>query len=100
MSHPDQVIASSKGANVHEPILNNGFNLIVEQQPAAGWSMRLAYVDSTSRHQFVNLEDNPAVNNGIGNTNQRRVYNTAPVVGPCLPSTGCDTPTRRSSRPR
>ena len=35
--------------------------------------MRLAYVGSGSRHQFVKLEINPAVNNGSGlSTNQRR----------------------------
>jgi hypothetical protein len=63
--------------------VTNDFNLIVEQQLSPSWSARVAYVGSTSRHQLVNLEINPAVNNGIGNVNQRRVYNTAPVVGPC-----------------
>ena len=63
--------------------VTNAYNLILEQQLAHSLMMRLAYVGSSSRHQFVNLEINPAVNNGIGSTNQRRVYNTAPVVGPC-----------------
>jgi hypothetical protein len=63
--------------------------------------MRLAYVGSASRHLFVNLEVNPSVNTGTivggkltfpGGTsaaNARRVYNTAPTVGPCLTTTGC-----------
>jgi len=63
--------------------VTNDFNLIVEQQLSPSWSARVAYVGSTSRHQLVNLEINPAVNNGVGSVNQRRVYNTAPVVGPC-----------------
>ena len=72
--------------------VTNDFNLIVEQQLSPNWSATLAYVGSTSRHQLVNLEVNPAVNNGNGNVNQRRVYNTAPIVGPCTTlSTGCDT---------
>jgi hypothetical protein len=53
--------------------------------------MRLAYVGSGSRHQFVNLELNPAVNTTPTSlsTNQRRPYNTAPTVGPCTSGTGC-----------
>jgi hypothetical protein len=43
-------------------------------------------------HQFVNLELNPSVNTGSGlSTNQRRVYNTAPTVGPCTTAAGCAT---------
>jgi hypothetical protein len=65
-----------------------GYNLTVEQQLAPSWSMRLAYVGAGSRHQFVNLDINPSVNNGSGlSTNARRVYNTAPTIGPC-PTTG------------
>lgn len=72
--------------------VTNDFNLIVEQQLSPNWSATLAFVGSTSRHQLVNLEVNPAVNNGIGSVNQRRVYNTAPVIGPCTTtSTGCNT---------
>src|ERR1035441_5453727 len=52
------------------------YNLTVEQQLASSWAMRIAYVGSGSRHQFVNLELNPEVNNGLGgNVNYRRVYN-------------------------
>lgn len=70
--------------------VTNDFNLIVEQQMAASWLVRVAYVGSTSRHQFVNLELNPAVNNGSGlSTNARRVYNTAPTVGPCTVGSAC-----------
>ena len=66
------------------------YNLTVEHQLASSWAMRLAYVGSGSRHQFVNLEINPAVNNGSGlSANARRVYNTAPTVGPCTTATGC-----------
>ena len=66
------------------------YNLIVEQQLANSLAMRIAYVGSASRHQFVNLELNPSVNNGSGlGTNSRRVYNTAPSVGPCTTATGC-----------
>lgn len=77
-----QVAEYDPSGNFQVPVTDD-FNLIVEQQLASNWSMRLAYVGSVSRHQLVNLEVNPAVNNGNGSTNQRRVYNTAPVVGPC-----------------
>jgi hypothetical protein len=77
-------------------------NLTLEQQFGSSWAMRLAYVGSQSRHLFVNLEVNPAVNTGTvvsgkltfpGGTsadNARRVFNTAPTVGPCTTTTGCD----------
>jgi hypothetical protein len=66
------------------------FNLTLERQLTSSWAMRLAYVGSRSRHQFVNLEVNPEVNNGSGlSANARRVYNTAPIVGPCTSNTGC-----------
>jgi hypothetical protein len=75
--------------NFQVPVTGD-FNLTVEHQLAASWSMRIAYVGSVSRHQFVNLELNPEVNNGLsGNANFRRVYNTAPTVGPCSSATGC-----------
>ena len=81
------------------------YNLTVEQQFGSNWALRLAYVGSGSRHQFVNLEINPAVNTGVydatakklnfpggtSNANTRRAYNTAPTVGPCLTTTGCNT---------
>jgi hypothetical protein len=82
------------------------YNLTVEQQLTGGWATRIAYVGSASRHQFVELEVNPSVNTGVntgtaaapkltfpGGTsaaNARRVFNTAPTVGPCLTTTGCN----------
>ncbi|HEV2327013.1 MAG TPA: TonB-dependent receptor [Terracidiphilus sp.] len=65
------------------------YNLTLERQLTSNLSTRIAYVGSGSRHQWVNLEINPAVNTGTGSTNQRRVYNTAPVVGPC--TSNCNT---------
>ena len=66
------------------------YNATVERQLPGNWAVRIAYVGSGSRHQFVNLELNPEVNNGLsGNANFRRVYNTAPTVGPCSSTTGC-----------
>ncbi|MDP9049903.1 MAG: hypothetical protein M3O31_04155, partial [Acidobacteriota bacterium] len=67
------------------------YNLTFEQQLGPSWAMRLAYVGSASRHQFVNLDINPGVNNGVGTLNQRRVYNTAPTVGPCPAGVPCST---------
>ena len=68
------------------------YNLTVEEQLTNSISMRLAYVASGSRHQWVNLEINPSVNTGSGlSANQRRAYNTAPTVGPCASATGCTT---------
>jgi hypothetical protein len=76
--------------NFQVPVTND-FNLTVEHQIAASWAIRVAYVGSTSRHQFVSLELNPSVNNGSGlGVNQRRIYNTAPTVGPCSTGTGCN----------
>jgi hypothetical protein len=67
------------------------YNLTVERQLAPSWAVRLAYVGSGSRHQFVNLELNPSVNTGSSlGVNQRRVFNTAPTVGPCATATGCN----------
>jgi hypothetical protein len=68
------------------------YNLTVEHQISPGWAARAAYVGSGSRHQFVNLEINPTVNFGTTankamGTNNRRVYNTAPTVGPCTSAT-------------
>lgn len=68
------------------------YNLTVEREFAPSWAARVAYVGSGSRHQFVNLEINPSVNTGSGlSANQRKIYNTAPVIGPCTTSTGCNT---------
>jgi hypothetical protein len=70
--------------------VTDDFNLTVEQEIVHNVAMRLAYVGSVSRHQYVDLELNPAVNNGANlSTDQRRVYNTAPVVGPCTTTVGC-----------
>jgi hypothetical protein len=68
------------------------YNLTIERELVAGWAVRVAGVSSASRHLFVNLELNPEVNNGSGlSTAQRRVYNTAPTIGPCASKTGCNT---------
>jgi hypothetical protein len=65
-------------------------NLTIERQLTSTLAMRLAYVGSRSRHQFVNLDLNPAVNNGSGlSTNARRPYDMSPIVGPCTTSAGC-----------
>ena len=87
-----QVAEYDPSGNFQVPVTDD-FNLIVEQQLAHNLSLRVAYVGSLSRHQLVNLEVNPAVNNGNGSTNQRRIYNTAPVIGPCttLTATACKT---------
>ena len=83
------IVEYDPSGNFQVPVTYD-YNLTVEHQLASSWSMRIAYVASASRHQFVNLELNPAVNNGSGlSTNQRRVYNTAPTVGPCTTATGC-----------
>jgi hypothetical protein len=87
--------------NFHVPVTYD-YNLTIEQQLTPAWAARFAYVGSASRHQFVELEINPAVNTGsvvggkltfpggTSNDNTRRVFNTAPAVGPCLTTTGCD----------
>jgi hypothetical protein len=79
--------------------VTDDFNLTIEHQFAPSWAARVAYVGSVSRHQFVNLEVNPAVNTGTvvggvltyptgtSSANSRRVYNTAPNVGPCQSAT-------------
>ena len=41
------------------------FNATLERQLTSSWATRVAYVGSRSRHQFVNLELNPAVNNQL-----------------------------------
>ena len=70
------------------------YNLTVEHQVMKDVAVRIAYVGSMSRHQFVNLELNPVVNTAQSATltdNQRRPYNTAPVAGPCASAVGCAT---------
>jgi hypothetical protein len=70
--------------------VTDDFNLTVEHQLTNDIALRVAYVGSVSRHQYVDLELNPSVNNGANlSADQRRVYNTAPVVGPCTTSVGC-----------
>jgi Carboxypeptidase regulatory-like domain len=70
--------------------LTTDYNLTFERDVVADFTFRLAYVGSTSRHQFVNLDLNPSVNNGSGlSTDQRRSYNTVPKVGPCTTAAGC-----------
>lgn len=76
--------------NFQVPVTDD-YNLTVERQISGSWSARVAYVGSVSRHQFVNLEINPEVNNGAGGTDLRRPYNTAPIVAPCTTTTGCAT---------
>jgi Carboxypeptidase regulatory-like domain len=107
-----QVFPNQMEVNEYDPTgifrvpVTYDYNLTLEQQFASSWAMRLAYVGSASRHQFVELEVNPGVNTGVNtgtatspklafpggttNVNTRRVYNTAPTIGPCLTTTGCD----------
>jgi len=96
-----QVNEYDPSGNFRVPVTYD-FNLTIEQQLPGNLAMRLAYVGSASRHQFVELEVNPAVNTGTysggkltfpGGTsaaNARRVYESAPTVGPCLTTTGCN----------
>jgi hypothetical protein len=86
-----QVAEYDPSGNFQVPVTYD-YNLTVEHQLSSNWAARVAYVGSGSRHQFVNLEINPSVNNGSGlSTNARRAYNTAPTVGPCPSATGCAT---------
>jgi hypothetical protein len=85
---PITIVEYDPSGNFQVPVTYD-YNLTVEHQLISSWAMRLAYVGSGSRHQFVNLELNPEVNNGIGGTNIRRVYNMAPTVGPCTAAAGC-----------
>jgi hypothetical protein len=105
-----QVFPNQMEVNEYDPSGNfrvpvtYDYNLTIEQQLRGGWATRLAYVGSASRHLFVNLEINPAVNDGTysgttlsfpttaggvktSSANTRRVYNTAPTVGPCVAAT-------------
>ncbi len=59
--------------NFRVPVTDD-FNLTVEHQLTRDIALRIAYVGSVSRHQYVDLELNPAVNNGANiSTDQRRV---------------------------
>jgi hypothetical protein len=83
------IVEYDPSGNFQVPVTYD-YNLTMEHQLAPSWAWRLAYVGSGSRHQFVNLELNPEVNNGVsGSANNRRVYNTAPTVGPCTTTVGC-----------
>jgi len=96
-----QVNEYDPSGNFRVPVTYD-YNLTIEQQIPGGWATRLAYVGSASRHLFVNLEVNPGVNTGTysgttlsfpggtSNVNTRRVFNTAPTIGPCLTTTGCN----------
>jgi len=106
-----QVFPNQMEVNEYDPSGNfrvpvtYDYNLTIEQQLPGNWATRLAYVGSGSRHLFVNLEVNPSVNTatntgtptapvlsfpgGTSAANARRVFNTAPTVGPCLTTTGC-----------
>lgn len=98
----NELVEYDPSGNFRVPVTYD-YNLTFEQQFGSNWATRLAYVGSGSRHQFVELELNPAVNDGsvvngkltfpggTSNDNTRRVYNTAPTVGPCLTTTGCYT---------
>jgi hypothetical protein len=82
--------------------VSTDYNFTIEQQLPGSLIARVAYVGSASRHLFVNLDNNPAVNtgtvvggkltfpSGTSNDNARRVYDTAPTVGPCTTITGCN----------
>ena len=88
----------------HVPVTSD-YNLTIEQQLPANMAVRLAYVGSASRHLFVNLEVNPAINtgtvvsgkltfpSGTSAANTRRVFDTAPNVGAICAagSTTCPT---------
>ena len=96
-----QVDEYDPSGNFRVPVTYD-YNLTIEQQFTPSMAMRLAYVGSASRHLFVNLEVNPAVNtgtlmgsaltfpSGTSAANTRRVFNTAPTVGPCLKAAGCN----------
>jgi hypothetical protein len=101
---PMTIVEYDPSGNFAVPVTYD-YNLTIERQLAASWAARIAYVGSGSRHQFVNLELNPAVNTGTmvgtpakltfpggtANANTRRVYNTSPTVGPCTTTVGCAT---------
>ena len=57
-----QVDEYDPSGNFQVPVTYD-YNLTVERQLTRSWAVRLAYVASGSRHQFVNLEINPSVNN-------------------------------------
>jgi hypothetical protein len=101
---PMTIVEFDPSGNFQVPVTYD-YNLTIEHQIVGTWAARVAYVGSGSRHQFVNLELNPAVNTGTmvgtpakltfpggtANANTRRVYNTSPTVGPCTTTVGCAT---------
>jgi Carboxypeptidase regulatory-like domain len=103
---PLEVNEYDPSGNFRVPVTSDE-NLTIEQQFPGGFAMRMAYVGSQSRHLFVNLEVNPSVNTatlvgstltfpggngstGTSGANVRRVFNTAPTIGPCLTLAGCN----------
>jgi hypothetical protein len=86
---PQLLLEYAANGQFHVPVTDD-FNLTIERQVMNDVALRLAYVGSVSRHEWVDLELNPAVNNGSGlSTDLRRPYNTAPNVAPCTTATGC-----------
>jgi hypothetical protein len=68
------------------------WNLTLQQQMTPSTMLQLSYVASASRHLIIDLETNPAVNNGASlGDNSRRVYNSAPTIGPCVTTVGCQS---------
>ena len=89
---PNAFEVSEFDPNNFQTPVTYAWNLTVQQQLTPSTMMQLAYVSSASRHQLIDLETNPAVNNGAPlGTNLRRVYNTAPTVGPCTTALGCQS---------
>lgn len=98
--------------NFRVPVTTD-YNFTIEQQLPGSLIARLAYVGSASRHLFVNLDNNPAVNTGVNTgtatnpklsfpsgtsaDNARRVYDTAPIVGPPCASGSTSCPTNNES---
>jgi hypothetical protein len=104
-----QVFEYDPSGNYKIPVVTD-VNLTIEHQLSSGFAIRAAYVGTTSRHLFVSLDNNPAVNtstsngatppvwvypNGTASANYRRPYNTAPNgsngngVQPCATTVGC-----------
>jgi hypothetical protein len=112
---PSQVFPNDMEVGEYDPSGNfrvpvtTDYNLAIEQQLPGNLIARLAYVGSASRHLFVNLDNNPAVNtgtvvsgkltfpSGTSNDAARRVYDTAPTVGPPCAAGSSTCPTNNES---